>query len=49
MEYRLLADGKLAADGATVQAFVSRGKGAPLPEELKQRIRAVEARVGRHL
>ncbi|WP_456409640.1 acyl-CoA thioesterase [Oceanithermus sp.] len=49
MEYRLLADGELAADGTTVQAFVSGGKGAPLPEELKQRIRAVEARVGRHL
>ena len=49
MEYLLLADGELAADGSTVQAFVSRGRGAPLPEELKQRIRAVEARVGRRL
>ena len=47
MEYLVLADGEPAADGATVQAYVSGGRGAPLPEELKQRILAVEARVGR--
>lgn len=47
MEYVVLADGEPAADGVTVQAYVSAGRGAPLPEDLKQRIRSVEARVGR--
>ncbi|WP_287372832.1 thioesterase family protein [Oceanithermus sp.] len=47
MEYLVLADGEPAADGSTVQAYVQRGRGAPLPEELKRRILDVEAEVGR--
>jgi len=47
MEYQVLADGEPAADGITVQAFVSGGRGATLPDALKQRILSVEARVGR--
>jgi len=47
MEYLILADGKPAADGLTVQVFLSSGQSAPIPEELKRRILAVEARSGR--
>jgi acyl-CoA thioester hydrolase len=46
MEYLILADGEHAAYGTTVQAFLAGGRSAPLPGSLKERIRAVKARVG---
>lgn len=49
MEYLVLADGEPAADGFTVQAYLQQGRSAPLPEELKDRIRSIERHVGREL
>ncbi|WP_457637318.1 acyl-CoA thioesterase [Oceanithermus sp.] len=47
MEYLIIAAGEVAADGQTVQVFLKRGRPAPLPDGLIERIRAVEEGPGR--
>ena len=47
MEYLLLANGEVAADGLTVQVFLKNGAPDQLPAELIEKIRREEARVGR--
>ncbi len=42
MEYLITANGEVAADGQTVQVFLKRGSPAELPEELLDKIKAVE-------
>jgi acyl-CoA thioester hydrolase len=42
MEYLITANGEVAADGRTVQVFLKRGSPAELPEELLDKIKAVE-------
>jgi len=47
MEYLITVNGEVAADGQTVQVFLSKGSPAPLPGSLIERIRNLEATVGR--
>ncbi len=49
MEYLLVANGLVAADGKTVQVFLLKGSPATLPEELKEKMRQIEAAVGRSI
>ncbi len=44
MEYLLLAKGKEAARGKTVQVWLEGGRPAPLPSAIRQRIEALEGR-----
>ncbi|MGC8904185.1 acyl-CoA thioesterase [Thermus sp.] len=44
MEYRVEARGEEAARGRTVQVWLEGGRPAPLPEAIRERIRALEGR-----
>jgi len=47
MEYLVVASGEVAADGTSVQVFLSNGAAAELPQELIDQIRAIEEAAGR--
>jgi len=49
MEYLVVASGEVAADGTSVQVFLSNGAAAKLPQELIDKIRAIEEAVGHQL
>lgn len=44
MEYRVEVQGEEAARGRTVQVWLEGGRPAPLPEAIRERIRALEGR-----
>lgn len=44
MEYRVEVRGEEAARGRTVQVWLEGGRPAPLPEAIRERIRALEGR-----
>jgi len=44
MEYRVEVRGEEAARGRTVQVWLEGGSPAPLPEAIRERIRALEGR-----